>query len=103
MRVECSESAVEQVNKRNTIFQFEINRCSLLSIFCSVQVTGILNDAAVAPDENAKLNLLLKAKEVLLYQEPKLLPQFINDVIAYQNDLSSVIRKFVVSFIEECW
>lgn len=75
----------------------------LLVIFCSVQVTGILNDAAVAPDENTKLNLLLKAKEIVLYQEPKLLPQFINDVIAYQNDLNSMIRKFVVSFIEECW
>jgi len=88
---------------REIQFSIEIDRCSLSSIFYSVQVTGILNDAAVAPDENAKLDLLLKAKEVLLYQEPKLLPQFINDVIAYQNDLSSVIRKFVVSFIEECW
>jgi len=66
-------------------------------------VTSILNEAAVAPDENTKLDLLLKAKEVLLYQEPKLLPQFINDVIAYQNDHSSTIRKFVVAFIEECW
>lgn len=66
-------------------------------------MTSILNEAAVAPDENTKLDLLLKAKEVLLYQEPKLLPQFINDVIAYQNDHSSTIRKFVVAFIEECW
>jgi len=66
-------------------------------------VTSILNEAAVAPDENTKLDLLLKVKEVLLYQEPKLLPQFINDVIAYQNDHSSTIRKFVVAFIEECW
>uniref|UniRef100_A0A2S2QQH0 Symplekin n=1 Tax=Sipha flava TaxID=143950 RepID=A0A2S2QQH0_9HEMI len=66
------------------------------------QVTSILNEAAVAPDENTKLDLLLKAKEVLVYQDPKLLPQFINDVIAYQNDHSSTIRKFVVAFIEEC-
>lgn len=57
----------------------------------------------MAPDENTKLALLLKAKEVLLYQEPKFLPQFINDVIAYQNDQSTTIRKFVVEFIEECW
>lgn len=66
-------------------------------------MTNILNEAAVAPDENTKLDLLLKVKEVLVYQEPKFLPQFINDVIAYQNDLSSTIRKFVVMFIEECW
>lgn len=66
-------------------------------------MTNILNEAAVAPDENTKLDLLLKVKEVLVYQEPKLLPQFINDVIAYQNDLSSTIRKFTVAFIEECW
>lgn len=66
-------------------------------------MTSILNEAAVAPDENTKLALLLKAKEVLLYQEPKFLPQFINDVIAYQNDPSKTIRKFVVAFIEECW
>lgn len=57
----------------------------------------------MAPDENTKLDLLLKVKEVLLYQESKFLPQFINDVIAYQNDHSSTIRKFVVAFIEECW
>lgn len=69
----------------------------------SVQVTNILNEAAVAPDENTKLDLLLKVKEVLVYQEPKFLQQFINDVIAYQNDPSSTIRKFVVMFIEECW
>lgn len=66
-------------------------------------MTSILNDAAVAPDENDKLNLLLKAKELLIYQEPKLLPQFVGDVVAYQNDPSSTIRKFVVAFIEECW
>lgn len=66
-------------------------------------MTSILNEAAVAPDENSKLDLLLKAKEILVYQDPKLLPQFINDVIAYQNDHSSMIRKFVVAFIEECW
>ncbi|XP_022182755.1 symplekin [Myzus persicae] len=66
------------------------------------QVTSILNEAAVAPDEHTKLDLLLKVKEVLLYQEPKILTQFINDVIAYQNDHSSTIRKFVVAFIEEC-
>lgn len=79
--------------------------CNVVRVlfFFSPQVTGILNDAAVGVDENTKLDLLLKAKEVLLYQEPKLLPQFINEVIAYQNDLSSKIRKFVVSFIEECW
>lgn len=66
-------------------------------------MTNILNEAAVAPDENIKLDLLLKSKEILVYQEPKLLPQFINDVIAYQNDQSLTIRKFVVTFIEECW
>lgn len=66
-------------------------------------MTNILNEAAVAPDENTKLALLLKAKEILLYQEPKFLPQFINDIIAYQNDHSKTIRKFVVAFIEECW
>lgn len=66
-------------------------------------MTSILNEAAVAPDENTKLDLLLKSKEILIYQEPKLLPQFINDVIAYQNDHNSIIRKFVVTFIEDCW
>lgn len=57
----------------------------------------------MAPDENTKLNLLLKAKEMLVYQEPRLLQQYINDVIAYQNDHSATIRKFVVAFIEDCW
>lgn len=66
-------------------------------------MTNTLNEAAVAPDENTKINLLLKAKEIVVYQEPKLLSRFIEDIIAYQNDQSSTIRKFVVAFIEECW
>lgn len=66
-------------------------------------MTAVLNEAAVAPDEKTKLDLLYKVKEVLLYQEPKLLPQFINDVIAYQHDHKTKIRKFVVGFIEDCW
>lgn len=74
-----------------------------MSVNCSIQVTNILNEAAVATDENTKLDLLMKSKEILVYQEPKLLPQFINDVTAYQNDHNSTIRKFVVTFIEDCW
>lgn len=66
-------------------------------------MTTLLNEAAVAPDESTKLDLLYKVKEVLLYQEPKLLSKFINDVIAYQHDHKTIIRKFVVVFIEECW
>ncbi|XP_050439489.1 symplekin [Adelges cooleyi] len=65
------------------------------------QVTNILNEAAVAADDK-KLELLFKAKEIIVYQEPKLLPQFIDDVIAYQNNHSTPVRKFVVGFIEEC-
>ncbi|VVC29902.1 Armadillo-type fold,Symplekin C-terminal,Symplekin/Pta1, N-terminal,Armadillo-like [Cinara cedri] len=68
----------------------------------SEQVTALLNEAAVTPDENTKLDLLYKVKEVLLYQEPKLLTQFITDVIAYQHDHKTMIRKFIVVFIEEC-
>lgn len=65
-------------------------------------MTNILNEAAVAADDK-KLELLFKAKEIIVYQEPKLLPQFIDDVIAYQNNHSTPVRKFVVGFIEECW
>ncbi|XP_050547676.1 symplekin-like, partial [Daktulosphaira vitifoliae] len=68
----------------------------------SEQVTSVLNEAVVVIDENKKLELLNKAKEIIVYQEPKLLPQFIDDVIAFQNDHSSLVRKFVVGFIEEC-
>lgn len=66
-------------------------------------MTNVLNEAVVTTDESKKLELLYKVKEIIVYQEPKLLPQFIDDVIAFQNDHSSLIRKFVVGFIEECW
>lgn len=59
-----------------------------------------LNEASLCVEAETKLELLSKVQDTVL-KFPSLLHEHINDVLAFQNDRSPDVRKFVISFIEE--
>ncbi|KAL1131945.1 hypothetical protein AAG570_011556, partial [Ranatra chinensis] len=62
-----------------------------------------INEASLSLDVHVRSDLLHKVQEVVLHKEPELLHGFLHEVIAFQHDRHTDIRKFVVGFIEEAF
>ncbi|XP_010224376.1 PREDICTED: symplekin, partial [Tinamus guttatus] len=63
-------------------------------------VVELLNQAALISNDS-KINVLKQVQELIINKDPTLLDNFLDEIIAFQADKSSEVRKFVVGFIEE--
>lgn len=64
-------------------------------------VVELLNDASIATDPNEKLDCLRKVQERIIFKDPELLDDWLDDVVRFQTDKSQDVRKWIVGFIEE--
>ncbi|XP_065919814.1 symplekin-like isoform X2 [Dysidea avara] len=66
----------------------------------SERVISLLNEAQLY-DKEGKLNCLHQVQELIIHKDPSLLDNFMDEVIAFQQDASAEVRKCVISFMEE--
>ncbi|KAK7069039.1 hypothetical protein SK128_025268 [Halocaridina rubra] len=65
------------------------------------RVVELLNTATFLTSEKEKISNLSKVQELIIHHEQQLLDSFFEEVVAFQTDRNSDVRKFVVGFIEE--
>lgn len=65
------------------------------------RVVELINQAVVQVRDHQKVTNLRTVQELIVFKEPDLLDNFLDEMLAFQNDRSSEVRKFVVGFIEE--
>ena len=71
--------------------------------FWFFQVIKLLNQASLATNDSEKVEKLHQVQELVINKQPDLLDNFTDEVVAFQADRSSDVRKFVVGFMEEAW
>ncbi|KAK8785453.1 hypothetical protein V5799_008180 [Amblyomma americanum] len=67
------------------------------------RVVELINHSALHQSikDHQKVNNLRQVLELIVFKEPDLLDNFLDEMLAFQNDRSSEVRKFIVGFIEE--
>ena len=63
----------------------------------------LLNSASLESDDQLKVDKIIQIQELIIHREPALLDNFLDEVVAFQNDRSVDVRKCTVAFIEEAW
>ncbi|KAK3508762.1 hypothetical protein QTP70_004239 [Hemibagrus guttatus] len=64
------------------------------------KVVDLLNQAALMSTDD-KLTALKQVQELIINKDPSLLDNYLDEMLAFQNDKSFEVRKFVIGFIEE--
>ncbi|KAJ8044750.1 Symplekin [Holothuria leucospilota] len=64
-------------------------------------VVELINQAQLYTKDNLKIENLKKVQELVIYKEPALLDNFLDEVLQFQQDRSIDVRKFVLGFIDE--
>ena len=65
------------------------------------QCVELLNEAALLTDDAKKVASLRKVQELIIHQDPALLDNFLDEVVAFQSDPNADVRRAVLGFIEE--
>ncbi|XP_067136440.1 symplekin [Centruroides vittatus] len=65
------------------------------------KVVDLINQAVTLPKDSKKVYNLKQVQELIIHKEPNLLDNFLDEMLAFQHDKSSDVRKFIVGFIEE--
>lgn len=65
------------------------------------RVVELLNQAAFLPSEKERISTLGRVQELVVHRETELLDTFYEEIVAFQTDRNSDVRKWVVGFIEE--
>ncbi|KAL1470321.1 hypothetical protein MTO96_024357, partial [Rhipicephalus appendiculatus] len=89
--------------RRSTAAQFFMDEEQVEQKSTSDRVVELINFSALHQSikDHHKVNNLRQVQELIVYKEPDLLDNFLDEMLAFQNDRSSEVRKFVVGFIEE--
>ena len=69
----------------------------------SLQVVELLNKAAFITSEKEKVQTLSQVQELIIHRDSTLLESFHEEIVTFQKDKNSDVRKYVVGFIEEAW
>eukprot|EP00106_Octopus_bimaculoides_P011172 XP_014778614.1 PREDICTED: symplekin-like [Octopus bimaculoides] len=90
-------------NRRSTAAQFfsEEEDAGTEQMSTYNRVVDLLNQASFMQKNNMKTENLRQVQELILYKEPNLLDNFLEEMLAFQSDRSVEVRKFVISFIED--
>ncbi|KAF8795634.1 Symplekin like protein [Argiope bruennichi] len=99
---ETSQKTKKQTvdTRRSTAAQFFVEE-TIQETVTPEQVTKLLNDAINPKQEKGALKNLEIVKDLILYKEPKLLDNFLDEVVSFQHDDDPEIRRFVIKFIED--
>ncbi|CAF0878916.1 unnamed protein product [Brachionus calyciflorus] len=65
------------------------------------KVAELLNEASISNKDSVRLTNLKHVQELIVYKNPELLDNFLDEILQFQLDKSGEVKKFVVSFIEE--
>lgn len=90
-------------NRRSTAAQFFMDEeeVSAEQVSTYDRVVELLNQASLLQRDSMKATYLRQVQELILFKEPNLLDNFLEEMIAFQSDRSVEVRKFMISFIEE--
>ncbi|GFT30810.1 symplekin [Nephila pilipes] len=86
--------------RRSTAAQFFVEE-EIEETVTADRIAQLLNDAIAAKDEKGTLKNLVLVKELILDKEPKHLDIFLDEIVSFQHDERSEIRRFVIQFIED--
>ncbi|GFU50123.1 symplekin [Nephila pilipes] len=86
--------------RRSTAAQFFLEEKIQESVSAD-RVIQTLRDASLSKDEKGILKNLRTVEELILDKEPNHLDNFLDEVITFQHDKHSNVRKFIVQFIEK--
>lgn len=89
--------------RRSTAAQFFMDEEQVEQKSTTDRVVELINHSALHQSikDHQKVNNLRQVQELIVFKEPDLLDNFLDEMLAFQNDRSSEVRKFVVGFIEE--
>ncbi|XP_015906087.3 symplekin isoform X2 [Parasteatoda tepidariorum] len=87
--------------RRSTAAQFFVEEETVQESVTADRIVQLLNDAVTPKEENGKLKNLLIVKELIIQKEPKLLDNFLDEVVSFQHDTDPEVRRFIVQFIED--
>ncbi|XP_077537132.1 symplekin scaffold protein isoform X2 [Haemaphysalis longicornis] len=89
--------------RRSTAAQFFMDEEQVEQKSTTDRIVELINQAALIQTmkDNQKVNNLRQVQELIVFKEPDLLDNFLDEMLAFQNDRSMEVRKFVVGFIEE--
>ncbi|KNC73003.1 hypothetical protein SARC_14436, partial [Sphaeroforma arctica JP610] len=76
------------------------NNTSNASASVSDAVAQLLQDTQLAAGKDEKIKSLNQVKELLLNREPKLLSNFLPEIVQFQTDLVADVRKWLIVFLE---
>ncbi|GBM09018.1 Symplekin [Araneus ventricosus] len=87
--------------RRSTAAQFFVEEETVQEAVTADRVVQLLRDASLARDDQGKLKNLQTVQELIIKKEPKLLDNFLDEVITFQHDQNPEVRKFALNFIED--
>ncbi|CAH8868295.1 unnamed protein product [Trichobilharzia szidati] len=65
------------------------------------RIANLINEASLTLSTSVKVTNLLQVKELLIHRESSLLDSFFEEVVKFQHDPNSEVKKAVIGFIEE--
>ncbi|GIX99472.1 symplekin [Caerostris darwini] len=86
--------------RRSTAAQFFVEEAAD-DIVSAEQIAKLLNDAVNPKEEKDTLKNLKIVKNLIINKEPKLLDNFLDEVVNFQHSENAEIRRFVIQFIED--
>lgn len=65
------------------------------------RVVELLNQASLMSNELDKISNLKQVQELIIHKDPTLLDNFLDEMIAFQNDRSIDVKRCIIGFMEE--
>ncbi|KAK7480355.1 hypothetical protein BaRGS_00028402 [Batillaria attramentaria] len=65
------------------------------------RVVELLNQASLLGNDTDKISNLRQVQELIIHKDPDLLDNFLDEMIAFQNDRSVDVKKCIIGFMEE--
>ncbi|XP_064484219.1 symplekin-like isoform X2 [Ornithodoros turicata] len=90
-------------SRRSTAAQFFMDEEQSEQKSTHDRVVELINQASLVSTgkDNLKVQYLKQVQELIIYKEADLLDNFLDEMLAFQNDRVADVRRFVVGFIEE--
>lgn len=101
LRMSASKRLVSD-SRRSTAAQFYLEEESVEPEKSTYdKVVELINQASLSQVIPQKVANLKQVQELIIHKEPNLLDNFLDEMLAFQQDKAIDVRKFVVGFIEE--
>ncbi|KAI0235121.1 Symplekin [Lamellibrachia satsuma] len=90
-------------SRRCTASQFfmEEEQSATESLSTYDRVVELLNQASLLQKDTQRVNNLKLVQELIVHKEPNLLDNFLDEMLAFQSDRSTDVKKTLINFIED--